>query len=416
METEIAAAWTLRRVGFGATSFDLDRAGSIGLDAFVDELFDPSSRGVPDDGDPWQGVDLPLRFESPRDIAPPIAAWLTRMATASRPVSEWLAWYWHGHLVTSLTSVRSPLGLVNQIRLFRDLGRGPFAPLLRAITIDAAMLRYLDGDRSTGTRPNENYSRELLELFALGVGNYSEADVVAGARALTGWTRPRGTVDSVLVARRHDDSPQDYLGESGVNDVDSVIDAVTSHPACARFIARSLAETILGAGVAVRVETAEAEAFANDGLDVAPLIRRLVERGLAGEHEPVVLAPVPWIVAAVRSTDADLDLQNLAGILRSGGQVPFLPPNVAGWPTGEAWLSSSAVVARLEAARIIAEAAAADGVALRAAEVGDLDDLARALGRPEGFSLSTSNALLAADVRGRTLLTLALSTPDLVIA
>lgn len=412
---EAAAAWVLRRVGFGATIGELERVADVGIDAFLDELFDPDGRGVPDDGDPWADVDVPLIIESPRDVAPAIAAWVDRFRFASRPTMEWLAWFWHGHLVSSFAKVRSPLRMVNQIRLFRELGAGPVQPLLRAITIDPAMLRYLDGGTSTGRNPNENYGRELLELFALGVGNYGEADVQAAARALTGWTARR-SVEATFVPRRHDDSPQSFLSKEGVNDVDSVIAAVVEHPACPEFIAGAFAEVVLGPGVAAGVAATEASRFAADDLTVAPLLRRLVDRGLAGEYEPIVLTPLPWLVGAMRATEASLRPRELADVLRSSGQIPMVPPNVAGWPVGDAWLTSSATVARLDAAGVIADAASRDSAPLQAAEVDDLDQLARALGRPGGFSPTTADALLAADVTGRSLLALALSSPEMVIA
>ncbi len=415
-ETEAAAALLLRRVGFGPTAADLDRVSQIGLPAFIDELFDPDANGVPDDGDPWSDMELNLLVESPEDIAETVMAWFVRMQDHSRPVSEWLAWFWHGHLVTSITVVRSPLGLAGQIRLFRDIGAGPLRALLRAITIDPAMLRYLDGNKNTGDAPNENYSRELLELFALGVGNYTEADVQAGAKALSGWTHQRKSLKTVFIDRRHDDTPQTYLGVDGVHDLDTVIDAVVNNPACPRFITRSLADAILGPGAAQDVLAEQATLFEADGLNVGPLIRRLADLALAGTVEPVVLAPVPWILALLRATDVRLNRRQLSRLLRSAGQVPMVPPNVSGWPSGDAWFSSSSTTARLEAARIIAQEASNDSLPLQAAKLGDLDQLARSLGRPEGFSTPTNNALMATDASGSTLLALALATPDLVIA
>ncbi len=416
VDVEVAAAWIMRRVGFGATVGDLEHAAEVGIGTFIDELFDPDSQGIADDGDPWAGVDVPLILESPRDVVPSIAAWLDRFRFASRPTTEWLAWFWHGHLVSSFAKVRSPLRMVNQIRLFRELGAGPVQPLLRAITIDPAMLRYLDGGTSTGSNPNENFGRELLELFALGVGNYDEADVLAAARALTGWSNRRSVEEATFVPGRHDDSPQSFLGKDDVHDLDTVITAIVDDPACPRFIAGALAEVVLGPGLAPSVAAAEADRFAADDLTVTPLLRKLVERGVAGECEPLVLAPVPWLIGAMRTTESTINRRDLAGVLRSAGQVPMVPPNVAGWPTGDAWLTSSATVARLETSRVLADAASAGSAPMVAASAGDLDELARALGRPEGFSQTTADALLATDVTGRSLLALALSSPEMVIA
>ncbi len=415
-ETEIAAAWVLRRVGFGATAADLSRATDIGLAGFLDELFEPDLNGVPDDGDPFANLELASRVGSPQDVATAIFAWFDRMTTHSRPVTEWLAWFWHGHLVSSLSIVKSPAGMANQISLLREVGDGPVRPLLRAITIDPAMLRYLDGNRNTGRAPNENYSRELLELFALGVGNYTEADVLAGAKALSGWIQRRSApLEVQFIARRHDDTPQNYLGATGVHDLDSVIDAVVGHPACPQFIAQSLGAAVLGPTAISDLGSSIADTFRADGMRVRPLVRRIVELGIDGASEPIALTPIPWIVGAIRSTGARIPRRQLGNLVRSAGQVPMNPPNVSGWPPGDAWFSTSATAARLEAARLIADSAQPGSAPLEAAGKADLDALARSLGRPEGFSSSSANALLATGTTGKTLLALALSTPEMVI-
>lgn len=409
-----AAAFVLRRVGFGATGADLDRAAAIGLDAFLDELFDPDAHGVADDGDPWDAIDLAPTVESRRDIAVVIHAWFDRMVRHERPVTEWLAWYWHGHLVTSAGVVRSPLQLVGQLRLFRQLGGGRFADLIRAVTVDPAMLRYLDGNESTGSAPNENYSRELLELFALGVGAYTEADVQAGARALTGWVARLGEPTARFVRARHDDTPQRYLGLDGVRDVDTVIDAVVAQPSCPLFVATRLATAILGAGVAEQAAGTVAPGSGAE-LEIRPLVRRLVDLGLDGVAEPFVLAPVPWLAWAVRATGSSIGPPELTRALRGAGQVPLVPPNVAGWPPPDDWLSTSATAARLGAAVAVAGAADPDGDAMRTAIAVDLDGLSWALGRPDGFTTTTADALLATGTQGASLLALALTAPELVI-
>ncbi len=410
------AATLLRRVGFGPSPTDLDRVEQIGLARFVDELFEPDSNQIPDDGDPWEGLDVPLRLEEPAQAAVVVAAWIDRFLTASRPLDEWLAWYWHGHLVTSLAIVRSPLGLVTQIRLFREHGAGSFPELLRAVTVDPAMLRYLDGATSTGRNPNENYARELLELFALGVGNYTEADVMAAAAALTGWVPSRTGASSRFVPFRHDDSPQTLLGVDGVHDVDSVIDAVTGHPACAPFVAASMAAAVLGTDHDPAVVGEASAQFLAADLTVTPLLRAVVDAGMRDGFPPLVLGTLGWVTAAIRATGASLRTRELADVLRGGEQVPFFPPNVAGWPGADIWLSSSVTTHRRAAAQRIAGAADRTGPASVAADAGDIDSLARALGRPGGFSESTVAALDSAGVSGSTLLALALSSPDMVMA
>lgn len=414
-DVEDSATWVLNRVGFGARTEDLEHAWDVGLARFVDELFEPDANGIIDDGDPWAGVELPFLAESPRDALPAMVAWVDRMVDASRPVSEWVAWFWHGHLTSSLGVVRSPLAMVNQLRMYRELGLGDVRSLLRSTSIDAAMLRYLDGDKSTGKNPNENYSRELLELFALGIGSYTEQDVAAGAMALTGWGRRRGQLEVQFYPRRHHSTGQSYLGKDGVHDLDTVMDAVVSHESCAPFLLESVASVVLGQAVASDVGQVETSSFVETGLRIGPMIRRIVDLGLSGRSEPVVLAPLPWTVAALRRTGASLTSRELVKLLRSSGQTPMLPPNVSGWPVGEAWLGTSGTAARLTAAGVIAGNADPEGEAVAAADAADLVRLARALGRPRGFTSSTIAALEQSGTSGVTLLNLALATPELVI-
>ena len=412
---ETAAAWVCRTIGFGATVDDLDRARAIGIDRFVEELLDPVPADVTADDDPWTGLDLELVASGPRAMAPAVLAWIARMRNHRRPFEEWLPWFWHGHLVSSFLGVRSPAGLVDQVRLFRRLGAGSFPGLLRAVTIDAAMLRYLDGDRSTADRPNENYSRELLELFALGIGNFTESDVQAGAAALTGWTRTRRTGEIRFVPVRHDSTPQSYLGAEGVHDLDTVIDAVVAHPACAEHLVNSFATAILGRSLTGSELSLEATEARREGLAIVPLVRRLVTIGLAGGRDASVLPYLPWLIGLLRTTQSNIGTADLAGRIRAGGQAPFFAPTVAGWPSGSAWLSTSVTTARLETANILADNASDDCAPLQAAESTDLTELARSLGRPAGFSPTTIAALESSGQQGRTLLALAMSTPDLVI-
>lgn len=418
LETEQAAAWVLSRVGFGATVQDLDHANEVGIDAFLDEVF---AIGQPDqDDDPWHDFDVPVLGASPRETVSVVEPWLDRMVDHDQPVKEWLGWFWHGHLVSSLGVVRSPLAMVNQIRLFRELGGGRLTALLGAVTIDTAMLGYLDGSSNTGSSPNENYSRELLELFALGLGTFSEADVQAGALALSGWRVRRRTGEVTFVPARHDDAPQTYLGVDGVHDVESVIDAVVSQPACAEFIVGSLAIAILGEASAPDAIVAESDQFRAEGLQVQALVRRLVERGLrqreTGKAPLIVTGPVQWMVATQRRLDARLGTRQRLGSLRSAGQTPMFPPNVSGWQGGSAWLTTSATAARLTMASALVGAASDTCEPMLAAQNRDLAELARTLGLPGGFSKSTASALSASGASGAQLVNLALCSPEAALS
>ena len=420
-----------RRAGFGLAPGELDELEDLGVDAAIDRMVDPDAHGLaPGPADLWAGLVFPL-FDTGGASRDAVGRWLDHLRAAPRQFEEWMAWYWHGHLVSNLGELDGSVTrmMTAQIELFRASGLGSFPALLRAVTIDPAMLTYLDGSDNSGERPNENYSRELLELFALGIGNYTEDDVLAGAGALSGW-RVRldapvnpgepGPAVTYFDPAGHDDTPRRYLGTDGVHDLDTLIDAVVGHPECPRFVASRFGRAVLGPDVAEEVLDELARRFAAADLDLRALARATLEAVADGHHRPLLLGPVPWLVALQRATGAELDADERYFGLWEAGQLPLWPPNVGGWPGGATWLASSTVAARFNLAAAVAEATPARSRARAAAAGGDAADLADALGRPEGFSESTVAALdgvdRSDDEDGTRLLTIALASPDLVVA
>jgi uncharacterized protein (DUF1800 family) len=415
-------AWLYRRVGFGLAPGQLDELEALGVDRVLDLVVDPDAHGVEPNPDPWARLSLTgdqsaLRQEGRAAVA----AWIAHLGTAPRPLEEWIRWFWHGHLVSALSGVKSPLAMVRQLRMYGALGLGPFRELLRATTIDAAMLLYLNGAESVGTAPNENYAREVLELFALGVGAYTETDVAAAAAALTGWTVRRPTYEVVFRPGRHDDTRQSFLATEGVHDVDTVMDAIVDHERCAPWVASELAHAILGSGVDDGVVDRLARSFADNGLEIRPLVRRILEEGLDGAARPMTLAPVPWLAGAVRATGSSVGgvSRDIGRGLQAAGQLPMAPPNVSGW-SGNSWLGSSTTVARFNLSGLVAEATPPSSQPRQLAADGDVGRLADALGHPEGFGDASSNAIR--DARrlggppGVAPLTIALASPELVQA
>jgi uncharacterized protein (DUF1800 family) len=404
-----AVAWLHRRAGFGLTPSRLREAADRGSAAELERLLAEAAPAP----DLWDDALLPY---DPKDKASrqyAINGWLSTMVATDQPLVDRVAWMWHGHFVSALDKVKIGRLMVTQARLFRSSGLGSFRELLRAVTLDPAMLLYLDLRESTGREPNENYSREVLELFTLGEGNYTEDDVQAGALALTGWRLTRdGTVE--FVPRRHDDTPVRYLDRDGVHDVDTVIDAVMAHDALPAFIAGTVAQELLGIRNEALVARLASE-FAASDFDVLTLVRATLLAGLEGESAPLVLAPVPWLAIACRVTGARPKARPVAQLLHAAGQLPMLPPNVAGWPGGTAWLGASSLVARANLAALIAAATPA-GEVLAAAEGDDSALLAELLGLPIDDFSDESIAALAAAPAGADRLAVALITPEFLIA
>jgi uncharacterized protein (DUF1800 family) len=428
VDQRASIAWLARRVGFGLAPGQLDALSAGDLGTTVDRWLDPDATGSPSSSappDPWAGLDLPTGRPKGKEYATQsnavIGSWLQAMVEGTQPFDEWMRWFWHGHFVSSLRVVHFPTLMVQQLRTLGAYGLGDFRTLLGAVTVDPAMLIYLNGNTNVVGQINENYGREVLELFTLGIGNYTEHDVRAGATALTGWAVAAKLGTSRFVPRRHDDTPQTYLARSGVHDVDSVLDAVVAHPACAPFIAGKLARAILGPQVDTHLVTRLADGFASSGLQIRPLVREIVEAGLDGASTPMVTAPVPWSVQMIRATGVGYPAVRgpLGRALTGAGQIPLDAPNVGGWPGGPAWLTSSATLARFDLAATVAQHTSDTTPAGKAAVSGDLGALADALGHPEGFAAPTSAALrdLPDDGArpGVSRLTLAMAAPDMAL-
>ncbi len=392
MDERTAIAWLGRRVGFGLAPGELDRLASAGLATTLDQWLEPDAHGVAPAPDPWEGIELsvarPRGRVSGNQQRALIGGWLMVMAATPRPFEEWMRWFWHGHFVSTLRAVGAPALMRNQLRTWAQYGLGDFRSLLRAATLDTAMLVYLNGSTNKIGAINENYGREVLELFSLGIGHYSESDVRAGATALTGYVRDFTTGTTRYAPARHDDTAQTYLGRQGVHDVDTVVDAIVNHPACGPFIAGELARAVLGPDVDTGLVTRLAKDFVGSGLQLRPLMRAIVEAGLDGAATPLVAAPVPWAIRMFRATQVPWGSMQraLTSMLVGAGQVPMDAPNVGGWPGGANWLSASATVARHNLAGWLAYYTPATNPLMQAATEGNWDAVAEGLGRPEGFT------------------------------
>jgi uncharacterized protein (DUF1800 family) len=407
----------LRRATFGPTVAELDAAERAGYQATVDRLLSPraADAGAQATPPPRFGADPTAALtkdstreqrqrarQEQREQARRLALWwLDRMVAADDQLGEKLVFFWHGHWATSVRKVRSAVLMRGQLDTLRRHGRGELRDLATAMVTDPALILWLDGHRNSRKAPNENLARELMELFTLGPGHYTEADVKAGARALTGWTVDRAKGTATFVPRRHDPAPRTILGETAAFDARSFAALLCRQPAARTFVAGRLWRRFASEAVPPPDDLT--------GTATLPLLRAAFTHaafaGAAGQH---VKEPVEWAVGAMRQLGvrpsvlgAQKQKQLLAG-LEAMGQVPLRPPSVGGWPHGAAWLTTSSLQARARLARLLAEAATV--------QVPDVDGLARLLA-VDGWSARTSAALQP--VRGaRQRLTAALISPE----
>jgi len=284
------------------------------------------------------------------------AYWITEMATSDHPLQEKMALFWHGYFTSSQRDVRNSAHMIQQIELFREEGLGNYRDLVHAVAKDPAMLAYLDNDQNRKGRPNENFARELLELFTLGVGNYTEQDIKEAARAFTGWTHRDG--EYVLVRRLHDGGKKHVLGHTGNFGGEEVIDIALSQPAAPRFLARRLLGYLVGPGLTDEMIEDYAGLLREHDWELRPVLTALFSDPRFYDGEIIgsrILGPVEYLVAICRRLGDAPPGAFLAQAADGLGQSLLNPPDVKGWDGGEAWITTSSFLLRANVAAYLIE-------------------------------------------------------------
>ena len=367
----VKAAHLLNRAGFGGRPDEIDRVARLGMDVAIDELIDSGrfseSFPPPDYTNvraAWEAYARLIQMRAPErerfeaNVAAQRADnqkfvelrewWVTRMIQTPRPLQEKMVLFWHGLLVAGKPEVTQSEFLLIQNELFRRSALGNFKDLIVAISKDPAMLRYLDNNLNRRGRPNENYARELLELFTMGIGNYTERDIKEAARAFTGWTYR--TSEFYFDARQHDDAAKTFLGRTGNLDGGDVIDIVFEQPATAKWVPRKLFEFFGYLRPEESLVDELAELFRRRNFDVAPVVRAILSSSAFYSPKAMraqVKSPVQLVVGTARLMD--LDAAAIPALVRAMdlmGQALFIPPNVGGWPRGEGWITTSTLLHR----------------------------------------------------------------------
>lgn len=322
-------AHLLRRTSFGPFPGQVEALLPGGIAAAIELVLSASPPALPQAPSLDRGSPLSLP-----------EWWLSRMAEPAVGLEEKMTWFWHGHFTSSRKKVPDSGLMYRQNLLLRDGALGSFRDLAQKITIDPAMLWYLDGRVSTASGPNENYAREFMELFTLGLDHYTQDDVHQGAIALSGWRVDRTAGTSRFIRRLGPQGPVPYLGRQAGSARD-VVDAACDHPACAPFVAGEVYAYLAGTPPTTTKRSQLAALFASSGLAIRPLVSAILRdpEFLAGRmNRPRY--PVEWVTAAMGALGVS-NPRIAYQLCVQMGQVPFYPPSVAGWPTGLSWLAPS---------------------------------------------------------------------------
>ena len=373
-------AHLLRRAGFGATRDELERYAAQGYEATVEELLHPENAPPALDDE-----DLIRRYHVDENSLMLLescqAYWLYRMINTKRPLEEKLALFWHGVFATGYTKLNQPKAILNQIETFRRYGFGSFREMLVQVSSDPAMIFWLDNKDNHKDAVNENYGREILELFSMGVGNYTETDVRQCSHAFTGWTIRNAPLHTARVARDsvwpygrldwqfeyrdddHDDDEKTFLGRVGCFNGEEVIDIICEQPATAKFISRHLYNFFVADEPQVPAWQTEPprdpeaiqtlmDAFVESKYEIRPVLRLLFNSdffknaAFARVKSPAELVAGAAHLAGTHRFPA-LDDVNLGLVSGYMGQMLLDPPSVEGWHTGKEWINTASLVQRV---------------------------------------------------------------------
>ncbi len=363
------AAHLLRRAGFGGSSQEIATYAKLGVELAVERLLYTSS----DDGTENNPFDLEQLFLERQEKNEGIGAgtglygwWLHKLIYTNQPLKEKLTLFWHGHFATELSKVENPFAMQLQNQTLRRLGLGKFETLVQAISKDPAMLRYLDNNRNVKGKPNENYARELMELFTLGVnGGYSETDVQESARAFTGWTlsnaNPQNPKDNakyinpqyVFNKNQFDTGEKTYLGQRGTWTGEDIVRLAVAHPSSAKFIITKLWNFFVDDAISDADLETLTQVWQESNGEIAALLRRILTSQVFYSNKSryaLVKSPAEYVVGTLRRLEVKATPEQCLGAysaMQNMGQRLFNPPNVKGWDGGTTWVSDSSLLSRL---------------------------------------------------------------------
>lgn len=341
-----AAAHLYRRAGFGASADELDEATKKTPGEIVEKLLDPSAETAEYRA---EITDLSNASLATNDAANLSAWWVYRLLTTPSQLLEKTTLFWHGHFATSAAKVEDPELMHTQNELLRKYALGDFPQLLLEISRDPAMLVYLDSVTNRKAHPNENYAREIMELFCLGEGNYSENDIRELARCFTGWEIKRKKFR--FNRYQHDTGSKTIFDETGKFGGEDGVRIVAGRDSAPRFIVKKMIRYFVFDEPEPSADLIEplARTLRENDMQLGPLVRRILTSNLFFSERAIgrkVRSPVELAIGFLRTLEGSTNSYELANELRKLGHGLFYPPNVKGWDGGRTWINSSTLLGR----------------------------------------------------------------------
>lgn len=387
-------AHLLRRFGLGAGKYELDEYSKLGLEGAVDRIINYDKVDEQFPVSPMEmmgyGTDGLIMFDPPKFAS----WWAMRMMMTRRPLQEKLTLFWHDHFAVSAEKVADGMNMLLYQQTLRKHASGNFRTMLKEVSKTPAMIFYLDTHHSTAEHPNENFAREVMELFTLGIGNYTEKDIKEAARAFTGWSlhysdiggnmaydkvsedaarHGRSPLSFCTVPALHDDGPKTVLGKTANFDGDQLLDHLCDQPQTAKYITNKLAQWFIEGPISPAIQERLAKTFSESYLEIKPVLREIVSSNEFWDEKQVrhrPKSPVDYYVPMFRQLALHSLLIQLRGEVKdvfqpmrpelrgTGEGLLFLmsregflltyPPNVAGWDWGASWITSANMTNRIQ--------------------------------------------------------------------
>jgi uncharacterized protein (DUF1800 family) len=342
-------AHLLRRAAFGATETELDEYRALGFGGALERLLNPEQ--VDDAATDQQLAALaldPNDAESRKKIEAAKFWWFNRMLQTRRPLQEKMTLFWHNHFATANFKVGDALLMLEQNQLFRENALGNFESLLQQVTRDPAMLIWLDNRVNRKGAPNENYAREVMELFTVGIGQYTDDDVKQAARAFTGYSLDRDR-KFVFQPNQHDNGDKTFLGETKNWDADDVLATLVRQPATARHLSTKLFRFFVNDNPDSATIDRLSNTFSSSGFETRGLLRDLFsgpEFLSDATYHAQIKQPVDYVVSSLKALETQNVGPDITQQLRRMGQDLFNPPDVSGWKGGPAWINATTLFER----------------------------------------------------------------------
>ncbi|MES2660225.1 MAG: DUF1800 domain-containing protein [Verrucomicrobiota bacterium] len=407
--TLFEAAHLLNRAGFGGNPSDIKALHSLGREKAVDSLLSPTEPinafPVPEWSNDEQALaDMRMRMEQRRTLQRSLRGlsaaeadklkretqrsiqqesrqraleaqgwWFRRMLMTKAPLREKMTLFWHDHFATSIQKVKQPVLLVRQNELFRDKAFSSTKELTQSILMDPAMMLYLDTQSSKKGMPNENFAREVMELFTLGEGNYTEQDIREAARAFTGYQLNRANGTVFHNKRQWDASDKTVFGKTGPFDGKMVIDLIFQKKEAARFMSKKLWEFFVYENPSAPALDALTDIFAKADFQTGPLLREIFlskEFYSEAAMRTQIKSPVQYLIDLLKQLEITTPPAGFPITAEQQlGQVLFMPPNVAGWDWGQAWINTNTLLTRYNLAGFLTKGAEPDKTAMASERV-----------------------------------------------